>query len=200
MNVWERSLRDQIDEWCCSVDGFAQDIHCCLRSWEKEAAVEFVEVVVQPYQNEQLSIYDAFCLTEILDWFDTGKLAYCKLPLASGPVMDRYVDTNRKMLLSSCPDSVEAKVWCGHRTCDGSVELKQSMQFKLFDGSVIDVPTGEGFRLEIGATRSSTTRAHLIFGSNLARWPYGHKKLHLWHATECLNQLCDLFLGPGKQS
>jgi hypothetical protein len=181
MTTLDAVCREVVEARCVEDPNFASDLMRSLMFWKEPHSRFFADAVAQKYRWP-LDIYDAYCLDIVFKWFKQSFVVRRFLNLEAEPAGDRYAERNEEVL-SRCT-SISASVEGGGHGSDGVVELLEPLEFFSLDRSEsVTVQVGTPFSLEIGTTSAQKTWWSMHQGTPLARWPYGHSKLHLWYPT-----------------
>ncbi len=138
-------------------------------------------------RDQEITLIDAWGFALVWTHYMQGDIAYCSVPLPSGPGADREIDHNQA-ILDQLPDGFSAKFvperGAGANS-DGWLTIKKGIglwrTFRTGENESRDehwyFKTDHSIALEVGTTSVSKTVQHLRFGRGVARWPYGSDKI-----------------------
>jgi len=149
---------------------------------------DVVDAAFQKWERDkEITLFDAFGFALVWAYYHCGDIAYCTVPLPSGPGPDREI-THNQSILDQLPKGFRAEyspergrgadddgtftiernigLWRTFRT--GEHEQREETWFFKEDHTIA---------LEVGTTSVSKTLYHLRCGRGVARWPYGHNKI-----------------------
>lgn len=155
-------------------------------------ASDFVDASFQKWEREHdvVTLIDAFGFALMWTYYQRGDIAYCSVPLPSGPGPDRGIEFNQSVL-NQLPRGFRATyspergpaadddgsftigkdigLWRTFRTGPDEQRDRRDEQW-YFDSD-------RTIALEVGTTSVSKTLYHLRQGKGVARWPYGRDKI-----------------------
>lgn len=183
------ALRQVVDRRCLDEKGFASELFHELAWWkEVRPLTSFVDAVVQPHRRD-IDHYDAYVLSIIWSWLQSGRLVRAFKSIGVTPCRDACASENQRSLNGVF--GITAKVVSGPGGSDGYVELTEPLAFRGCggEGNEVTLPAGTVFPLEVGSTSAATTYLRLFRFDALARWPYHDSRLHLWWHAGCFADL-----------
>lgn len=155
-------------------------------------ASDFVDASFQKWERERevVTLIEAFGFALMWTHYQMGDIAYCSVPVPSGPGPDREIEFNQSVL-DQLPRGFRATyspergrsadsdgsftfeksigLWRTYRTGPDEERDSRDEQWYFGDDRTI--------ALEVGTTSVSKTLYHLRQGRGVARWPYGRDKI-----------------------
>lgn len=155
-------------------------------------ASDFVDASFQKWERERgvVTLIEAFGFALMWTHYKMGDIAYCSVPVPSGPGPDREIEFNQSVLdqlprgfrAAYSPERGPAAdndgsftiekgigLWRTFRTGPDEERDSRHEQWYFDDDRTI--------ALEVGTTKVSKTLYHLRQGRGVARWPYGRDKI-----------------------
>jgi hypothetical protein len=188
-------FRESIDEQAVDNPDFAHALFVGLTRLKKgEFSREIVDVVLQKEDGEY-NIYDAYGVGSMYASLQRGEAAVTFLDVPDVPRRDRNRDENDR-ILKHVRRSFTADFYGGPGDEDGFVDWQDGeIFFTVADEKQEALRLKAGtVPLEVGTTEVSRTLLHLVQELGLARWPYGHKVVHVIKMIRPVDILwrCDL--------
>lgn len=151
-------------------------------------SLDVVNAAFQKWERDrEITLIDAFGFALVWHYFHVGDIAYCSVPLPSGPGPDREIGFNQSVL-DQLPEGFQAR-YVPERgrgaDDDGSFTIEKDIglwrTFRESENEHRNEPwffkTDHTVALEVGTTKVSKTLYHLRCGRGVARWPYGYSKV-----------------------
>lgn len=133
-------------------------------------------------QHRTYDIYDAYCMSQIWTWLQSGWLGHAQINVRAVPKADADRDANQKVLTKELAG--QFRFVSPDHTGDGDLRWVVPIQLaKTVESTTTFVTVGPAaVALEIGFARSERTYGHLATEMGLARWPYDsqHVLLLYW--------------------
>ncbi len=151
-------------------------------------SLDIVNAAFQKWElDREITLIDAFGFAIVWHYFHVGDIAYCSVPLPSGPNRDQEIEFNQSVL-DQLPEGFRA-TYVPERgrgaDDDGTFTIEKGIglwrTFREKEDQSRDepwfFPEDHTIALEVGTTRVSKTLYHLRCGRGVARWPYGSEKV-----------------------
>lgn len=150
-------------------------------------SLDIVNAVFQKWDGDrEITLVDAFGFAHVWSHYLSGDIAYCSVPLPSGPGADRETEFNQS-ILDQLPDGFKSSFdpqKGGSADDDGSFTIEKGIGlWRTFLEENKErheqgfFPTDHTIALEVGTTSVSKTLYHIRGRQGVARWPYGYDKI-----------------------
>jgi hypothetical protein len=148
---------------------------------------EVVDASFQKWERDrQITLIDAFGFAQVWAHLHLGDIAYCSVPLPSGPNRDREIEFNQSVL-DQLPDGFRA-TYSPERgrgaDDDGTFTIEKGIglwrtfrEEERYRDEEFFFKEDHTIALEVGTTSVSKTLYHLRCRRGVARWPYGYSKI-----------------------
>lgn len=155
-----------------------------LQSFNSRFPKWFVDSIVQTWEGRPATKADAYVLLIINALKCDKKLFWCTTKIGQEPFPDNDKVNNNKAL-QLLPPPFSGAFYGGKGDGDGYLKWDKpiSLESNCYDCGfhIYKEISPNTAPLEVGYTKALTTLNHLNMSGFLARWPYEHDKLYLFH-------------------